>query len=331
MFGAGVTFTFKETYPLSRLQNIIDNVWENDSSYIYDDYKYDPSVDADMVNGIIVNKTITIDGKGATIDLDHKTRGFYVNAPNVIIKNIKIINGNLGNGGMGGAIFFNSKNGDIINATFEGNTADYGGAVAVTEKGVTVTNSTFKNNYANERGGAIYVTTPGLSYSHNLFESNHAAYGEYASVEGNKMSVYAGANNIYINNTITGIGGRDDEITPSYNPEAKVKQFTTVNHKNYAKQVFHDKIIVKSNGKEIPLSNNLLTLGILNSIFNQNFINGHLLVYIDGKLVFNGTTTDDLTQIIYNLINLLSGNHEVKVEFTDSEGNTNTYTESITV
>ena len=55
------------------------------------------------------------------------------------------------------------------------------------------------------------------------------------------------------------------------------------------------------------------------------------MVYIDGKLVFNGTTTDDLSLIIYNLMNLISGNHEIKVIFTDNNGNIDNYTENITV
>lgn len=332
MFGARVPFTFKETYPLSRLQNIIDNVWENDSAYIYDDYKYDPSVDADMINGIIVNKTITIDGKGATIDLDHKTRGFYVDAPEVVFKNIKIINGNLGNGGMGGAIFLNSKFGEIINATFESNTADYGGAVAITENYVTVTNSTFKNNYASEKGAGIYVVAKGLRITNNLFDSNHAAYGEDPCVEGYTFYISFSDNNTYINNSITGIGGKDDEVNPSFNPKHDtIKQSATANHKSHAKQVSHDKITVKSNNKQIPLSNNQLTLDVLNQIFNQNFTNGYLLVYIDGKVVFNATTTDDITQVIYDLLKLLSGNHEIKIVFTDKDGNTGNYTETITL
>jgi len=74
-----------------------------------------------------------------------------------------------------------------------------------------------------------------------------------------------------------------------------------------------------------------LNLTRLNEIFNQNFINGTLLVYIDGKLVFNGTTTDDLSLIIYDLLDLISGNHEIKVVFTDKAGNTNNYTANITV
>lgn len=88
---------------------------------------------------------------------------------------------------------------------------------------------------------------------------------------------------------------------------------------------------IKVQDREIPIYNNLLLLETLNAIFNIDFTNGHLLVYIDGELVFNATTTDDLTQIIYNLLSLLRGEHEIKVEFTDKEGKTNTYTENITV
>ena len=79
------------------------------------------------------------------------------------------------------------------------------------------------------------------------------------------------------------------------------------------------------------IKSNYLTLERLNQIFNQNFTNGHLLVYIDGKLVYNSTTTDNLDEIIYDLLKLLSGNHELKVVFTDSSGNTNDYTQNITV
>jgi len=84
--------------------------------------------------------------------------------------------------------------------------------------------------------------------------------------------------------------------------------------------------------KNIELTkSNYLTLERLNNIFNQNFTNGHLLVYIDGKLVFNGTTTDDLSQLIYDLLKLFSGNHELKVEFTDNKGNYDTYAKNISV
>ena len=78
-------------------------------------------------------------------------------------------------------------------------------------------------------------------------------------------------------------------------------------------------------------ADNVLTLGELNEIYNQTFINGHLLVYIDGELVFNGTTNEDLTTVIMNIIEKFLGKHEIKVEFTDADGKTNTYNKNIII
>ena len=78
-------------------------------------------------------------------------------------------------------------------------------------------------------------------------------------------------------------------------------------------------------------ADNVLTLGELNEIYNQTFINGHLLVYIDGELVFNGTVNDDLTTVILKIIEKFLGQHEIKVEFTDNNNEIRTYTENITI
>ncbi|WP_407432718.1 hypothetical protein [Methanobrevibacter sp.] len=76
---------------------------------------------------------------------------------------------------------------------------------------------------------------------------------------------------------------------------------------------------------------NLFILEYLNKLFNMTFINGHLKVYIDGKLVFEGDTTDDLTQVIFEIIDEYLGEHEITVEFTNSEGKSNKYSEKIIV
>lgn len=87
---------------------------------------------------------------------------------------------------------------------------------------------------------------------------------------------------------------------------------------------------IYSNGNFIN-ETNVLTVDALNRIFNQTFINGHLLVYIDGKLVFNDTVTDDLSTVILKIIEEYLGIHELKVVFTDSLNHTSTYTENITI
>jgi len=75
----------------------------------------------------------------------------------------------------------------------------------------------------------------------------------------------------------------------------------------------------------------VITLGQLNEIFGQTFTNGHLLLYIDGELVYNGTVGDDIATVILEIIDKFLGKHELKVEFTDADGKTNTYTENVTI
>lgn len=88
---------------------------------------------------------------------------------------------------------------------------------------------------------------------------------------------------------------------------------------------------ISSEHSTIELKNTDFTLDMLNQLFNKKFINGHLLVYVDGELVFNDTVSDDLSQVIFDLIKIVAGNHEIKVEFTDNEGNTEDVTENITL
>ena len=84
-------------------------------------------------------------------------------------------------------------------------------------------------------------------------------------------------------------------------------------------------------GNTVIPAENVLTLGELGEIFNLTFTNGHLLVYIDGQLVYNGTVGDDLTTVILQIIEKFLGKHEIKVEFTDSSNQTKTYTENVTI
>lgn len=111
----------------------------------------------DSESRIIINKTVTIDGKGHTIDGNHNGRIFSIlsNYSTVTLINIKIING-YSNCDNGGAIE-NYGNMNIINCTFKNNEADwYGGAIFNTYIGnMNIINSTFINNQAKYGGGAI--------------------------------------------------------------------------------------------------------------------------------------------------------------------------------
>ena len=185
----------------------------NSNSTIYlsnnDYYKYDTTSDNELINGIIINRDLTIYGNGATIDGDKIARIFKVEN-NV---NVKFLNINFRNGkaDYGGAIC----GGNAYNCSFTNNTADYGGAIylgnatdctfannaAEKDGGAmyksTAYNCTFIQNHADNVGGAIYeCNATDSTFANNTAESGGAIYGGNAykcSFEENKADTFGGA------------------------------------------------------------------------------------------------------------------------------------------
>lgn len=87
------------------------------------DYEYKNGTN----KGIVISKPITIDGAGHTLDGKKSSRIFNITADNVVLKNIKFVNGNIlgryysSNIG-GGAIYWSGANGILENCTFINNT-----------------------------------------------------------------------------------------------------------------------------------------------------------------------------------------------------------------
>ena len=77
---------------------------------------------------------------------------------------------------------------------------------------------------------------------------------------------------------------------------------------------------------------NALTLDGLNKLYDSDFTNGHLIVYVDGKLVFNEITAGDLSTQIFQITDDYLGQHQITVEFTaNGNSNTNKYTEDVLI
>ena len=132
------------------LQDEIDAVGESGTLNLTKDYK--------NVNGLAISigKDIIIDGKGHYLNGNFSSQILSVYASNVILKNLKIINGS---SSYGGAVYWNGNNGKIINCSFENNlgidsTSTWGGAVYWRGKDGSIINCSFKNNSAS-CGGAI--------------------------------------------------------------------------------------------------------------------------------------------------------------------------------
>ncbi len=124
-------------------------------------------------------------------------------------------------------------------------------------------------------------------------------------------------------------GAGDDGETPSEDGKQGRYSEDTRPYKTIHSSVTAGHKIITENSV-IP-ADNVITLGELSEIFNQTFINGHLLVYVDGELVFNDTVNDDLSTVILKIIEKFLGEHEIKVEFTDVDGKKNTYNKCIVI
>lgn len=136
--------------------------------------------------GIVISKSITINGNGAIIDGNRVGKIFNINK-NVVLKNINFINAYSTSDG-GGAIGASNCNLDISDCTFINNTLAgswaSGAAISLGTGNLKIDNSYFENNYASGIGGAIYVDG-GYTINNCSFVRNTAKNGGGAI-----MSVY---------------------------------------------------------------------------------------------------------------------------------------------
>ena len=194
------------------LQSEIDNATEGSVLNLTRDYN------GHYGSRIQLNKNLTIDGQGHTLDClgEGGCSAFYSKSGIITLKNLKIINGHNDFNNKGGTIYIEgSAQYTIINCTFNNNWADdYGGAIYNgVDKPLTIINSSFDKNTADDdNGGAIY-SKGDLDIINSTFTSNNAdddggaiyceksIYLENSLFEKNKAKVDGGA--IYSKNNVT--------------------------------------------------------------------------------------------------------------------------------
>ena len=124
-----LTDTEEDDGTFTALQEIIDNAESGSTISLDKDYNYDSGFSD---RGILINKNITINGNGHTLNGLSKSRIFLItfglkDNHKVVLNNIKFLNGNTDL--YGGAIF-NYANLTVHNCYFKSNTAKYcGGTV----------------------------------------------------------------------------------------------------------------------------------------------------------------------------------------------------------
>lgn len=306
----------KNTGTFTDLKKLIDK--SKHELNLTQDYTFNPELDKELTGGIEITNFININGNGHTINGAHKATIFEIKANDITISNINLINGY--NEFVGGAIIWAGKNGKIENSKIINNEARLGGGIFI-RQGLTIDNNLFKGNKA-RRGAAIYTIGYDVKIINNIFRDNHAIKAVMTDSSINYKSnamIEIEENNTFINNEINDSKDNSNPKNSTNNHKTNKQKSTSSNNK-YSKNFY--------NRNTAP--NNQLTLNMLNKIFNFDFTNGFLVLYVDGKLLFNGTTNVDLTQILCNLINLNNKQHEVSVEFTDKDGKTRKFKENTT-
>ena len=178
-------------HSFSGLQETINDAKAKSTVYLSGTYKYDKKSDSSLKEGVVINKDLTIIGKGScTIDGSGLARCLKIGSGcTVTLQNIKIKNGYATSDGAGVKIGSNAKV-TIKNCVFEKNIAHNSNGGAIDAKKsctIKIYSSKFKNNKAtytskipwknnkNGMGGAIKTSTgTTLKIYGSSFSSNNA-------------------------------------------------------------------------------------------------------------------------------------------------------------
>ena len=131
-----------------------------------------------LKDGIVINKNVTINGNGYTINGTDLVRIFNIgNNANVILKDL-VITGALTTSGHGGAIYLGSGNLTVENCTFVGNTLRnneaHGGAIhAAARTTLTIKDSVFENNTDVPKDGNWRYWSPTTQYAGAIYAADY--------------------------------------------------------------------------------------------------------------------------------------------------------------
>ena len=197
------------------LQTKISNAEEGSTINLTRNYQYND--DFELNNGIFINKDLTINGNGHTIDGMGKSRIFNINYGDglklykVTLNNITFKNGNAKI--YGGAIL-NFADLTIDNCYFTNNNAGTAGGAVNSLGALTLKNSVFNKNSAGGDAGAVFSLTlkKGSEFYKNYFAGHNAgedanllfSIAMQAALEHGKDTIY---NCVFTSNVANGRGG----------------------------------------------------------------------------------------------------------------------------
>ncbi|WP_295115897.1 right-handed parallel beta-helix repeat-containing protein, partial [uncultured Methanobrevibacter sp.] len=97
----------------TKLQEIINNASVHDSIVLNRSYKYYPNFDGDLKNGIVINKSLMVNGNGHVIDGANQARLFNLTTNSIELYNFILVNGYAENG----SVIYSNAAGDKLSSS----------------------------------------------------------------------------------------------------------------------------------------------------------------------------------------------------------------------
>ena len=187
---------------------------------------------------------------------------------------------------------------------------------------------TVQVNYANDTVGYSVETDEKGEYAYNFIPDKCGTYGidiyptddKFSPMNSVKISVDVINNTENDNNK----NESDEQIIIDNSNETFDKNTSNTTHINSVKDkrinVKYNIIILKNNklvNQNILKVNTEVKLSWLNNLFNEDFANKHLLIYINGILVFNGTVSNNSSKVLFKVLEDYKGEQVLKVVADD--------------
>jgi len=278
-FNQSISEDIQSDGTFSELQENINNA--NESTVNLDkDYVYDGEFGGE---GILIDKAVTINGNGYTINGNHASRLFFIDEGNVVLKNISFINGQTD---FDGVVYAESENIEILDCSFMNNV---GGALHIFNSNGLINNSLFLNNSG--LGSAIYFDYTfehDFIISNSIFDDNVAnPYLDISQEHNSNMySVYVKSSNNLADHQIAFYVDQDSHL-PYYN-------FSNLTFVNVSYNEF------KNQSYKVKLED-----------FNPYLANETVRfeVFKDNELLINSTAITDDVKATIDLGNLSNGEY----------------------
>ena len=275
------------------------------------DFTYDSEYDSEYVDGILVDKNITIKGNGHTINAANLAKIFDIWKANVILEGVTLVNGKSNDGGA--IVVSNSITSLLLkDSVIKDSSSNQGGAIHIMSGTVTVENTTFANNTA-KSGGAIYhnAGSSTLTIGDSTFEDNKATS---AGTAGGAGAIHMNAGKLVVDNT-------------DFNDNTAVSTGGAINVVNFANAVtvtgsrFNRNSA--SDGGAVHVKATTCTLTVTDSNFTENSASGQggaiytqnegVTTNIDNVIFAKNTAKDGAA-----LVNKLGTSNIEKATFEDN-------------